>query len=161
MWDSFWPQIWVELVGALLGAIATVAIAYVTYLLSRRHRETQALNALVGYLNHRRALVPIEDLRSVPDAKESDDFARVSSSVSAVRDEVHRTRGQVRPVEGLQTPLADMIRACNRYLETTAIAPEEYWFHLMQLRSELIRHVGAIALAKRNVRPLEPGGGAL
>lgn len=161
MWDSFWPQILVEFVGALFGAIATVAIAYGTYLLSRMHRETQALNALISYLNHRRSLAPLQNLRSVPMAEESDDYAQVSSSVLAVRDEVHRTRAEVRPVERLQTPLADMIRACNRYLETSALTPDEYWFHLMELRSVLVRNVGVICSAKRNVRALEPGGGAL
>lgn len=160
MWGSFWPQLWVEFVGAFFGAVATVAIAYATFLLSRRHRETQALNSLIGYLNHRRALAPIENLQRIPNAEQSGDFARASSSVLAMRDEMHRARNEVRPVEGLQTPLAEMIRACNQYLEISASNPDDYWFHLMRLRSELSRGVSALAQEKRKVSALEPGGGA-
>lgn len=157
MWDTFIPDLIVTAIGAAL----TVAIAAVTFVASRRYRETQALNLFVQELHHRRALIRIDTLMEVQNAEQSDDFARVNASVLSIRDAIKDARGLSRPVPNIQVPLSGMTSACNRYLELASRHPGRYWFFLMDLRAEMATQVEALAQANRRVTSLEPGAGSL
>ncbi|RFA15606.1 hypothetical protein B7R22_06565 [Subtercola boreus] len=97
MGESFGPDLVVSIIGAVFGSVLTVAIALVTYLVQRRRSEGQALQSLINEIHHRRALIDHGEPRTVPDAAESDDYRRCTSSVISIRDEIRRTRDAVRP----------------------------------------------------------------
>ena len=155
MWDTFWPDVLV----AVIGAAFTVLIALITYLLRLRLEEKRALESLIGELHRRRALAPGPE-PIISAAASSADFARANASVSAMRDEIRRTRDRVRQVDSLQLPLSNMTRACNRYLEMSAASPPHYALLLGRLREELAKGVNDLTRARRGVTSLEPGGGA-
>jgi hypothetical protein len=156
MWQTFLPDLLVTFIGAVL----TVAIAFCTYLLNERRREKASLSALVGELHHRRALSLIENPMTVPDAEVLDDFVRANASILSVRDEIRRTRDIVKSSAALQEVLASMTRACNRYLESAAAEPDQYWYLLDDLRRHLADDVHRLVTLRPRVRALEPGSGA-
>jgi hypothetical protein len=160
MWETFWPDIVVAVVGAVLGSVLTVGIALATYFITIRHRENQALNALIKELHERRAVAPIASLREIPDAAELDDFNRANRSVISMRDEISRTRQLVGQSPEVQQPLSEMKRACNRFLDRASAAPQRYWFLLDELRRELSEGVHRLTSARKQLPRLEPGGGA-
>lgn len=155
MWDTFIP----DLLVALVGAVLTVLIAFVTYKVNARVDETKALNSLIEELHRRRALAPGDD-QPIPGAAQSDDFVRANASVLSMREEIRTTRDRVRQLQLAQLPLSEMTRACNRYLEMSAIAPERYARLLGELRKDLDRQVRALAATRRRVPHLVPGDGA-
>ena len=157
MWETFVPDLIVTVIGAAL----TVAIAAVTFVLSRRYRETQALNLLVQELHHRRALARIDALMEIQNAEQSDDFARVNASVLSIKEAIREARGLSRPVPGVQVPLSGMTSACNRYLELASRRPSRYWFFLTELRAEITAQVRELSRMNRRVAELEPGAGSL
>jgi hypothetical protein len=156
MWQTFWPDVLV----AVIGAVLTVAIAYLTYLLSVRRTEKQALNSLINEFHHRRAISPRTALGPVERAAEKDDFLRANLSVLNMRDEIRRTRDAVRSIADLHDPLSQMTRACNNYLETSAREPDRYLYLLDDLRKELSSSLHRLAVTRRGVRVYEPGQGA-
>lgn len=160
MWNTFWPDLLVAVLGAIVGSVLTVAIAFGTYLLQRRVRESQALRTLVEELHHRRAVAPISDVRDVPVAGGTDDFKHVNLSILDIRDRVRLTREQVRPESSAQRSLSRMTRACNRYLEVSAQRPEKYLHELMVLRAELWGSVQEVAGLSRSIDALKPGEAA-
>ncbi|MGD8166662.1 hypothetical protein ACEXOS_005525 [Herbiconiux sp. P16] len=160
MWETFWPDILVAIVGAIFGSMLTVGIALGTFFITFRRREDQALGALIKELHERRAVAQIGTLREIPEAAILDDFARANRSVISLRDEIGRTRDLVGPTADLQAPLSAMRRACNRYLETSSVLPERYWYLLDDLRVELSAGVHDLAKVRRRLPRLEPGGGA-
>jgi hypothetical protein len=157
VWDTFIPDLIVTVIGAAL----TVAIAAVTFVVSRRYRETRALNLLVQELHHRRALVQIDTLMEVHNAEQSDDFARVNASVLTIRDAIKETRSLSRSLASVQVPLSGMTSACNRYLELASRHPSRYWFFLMDLRDDIATQVEKLAHANRRIESLDPGAGSL
>lgn len=154
MWLTFWPDVLV----AVIGAVLTVAIAFSTYLLRLRLQEKRALQSLINQLHRRRAFAGRAVV--IRGARDSDDFKRASSSVSNVRDEIRRTRDDVRRLDDLQRPLSDMTRACNRFLELSDAMPDHYAIQLSDLRQELFASITELARVRSSVRALEPGGGA-
>lgn len=156
MWQTFWP----DLLVAIFGAFLTVATAYVTYLLSVRRREKQALNSLIYEFHHRRAVAPRANLRTVECAAETDDFLRANLSVLSMRDEIRRTRDVVRPIIELHGCLSELTRACNNYLESSAQHPGQYLYLLDELRNELSSKTHKLAATRRGVHVREPGEGA-
>jgi hypothetical protein len=113
MWESFWPDIVVAVVGAVIGSVLTVGIAVATYFITIRHRENQALNALVRELHERRAIAPIASPREIPGAAELDDYDRANRSVVSMRDEISRTRELVGQSPEVQLSLSEMKRTWN------------------------------------------------
>jgi hypothetical protein len=160
MWNTFWPDLWVAIIGAMVGSVLTVAIALITYRMQRRANEKHALRLLVDEIHRRRAFSPIADVRLVPVAQELDDFNNVNASVLDIRDRVRLAREQTRPQSGAQKPLSDMTRACNRYLQATARRPDRYLHDLMSLRNSLWESIQEIAGEVRGVPALEPAGAA-
>ncbi|WP_311260491.1 hypothetical protein [Microbacterium sp. WCS2018Hpa-9] len=156
MWDSFWP----DLVVALVGALLTVATAVVTYGLKIHLDEKRAIRSLINELHRRRALRPANE-RVVVGAAGSDDYVRVNSSIASIRDEIRRTRDRVRQVDRLQRPLSDMTRACNQYLTLSAATPDAYVVLVGDLRRALTSSVQELAQRRRGVIALEPGVGTL
>lgn len=160
MWSTFWTDLLVAVIGAILGSFFTVLIAWTTYCLQRRINEGHALRLLVDEIHRRRSFVPITNIRNVPGAGRSDDFYRVNSSVLDIRDRIRLTREQTRPESPAQRHLSDMTRDCNRYLEATARQPDRYMHDLMSLRNNLWEGIREIAVEIPHVPALEPGGGA-
>lgn len=160
MWNTFGPDVLVAIIGAAVGAVLTVAVALFTFLASRRYRETQALNALVDQLHHRRAFAPISALQLVPDAATNPDFVRANASILSVKEEIRRTRESVRPVKALQEPLSRMTSACNLYLELGAYDPTQYWYLLTDLTLSMREEIEALGRAKRGIHAKDPGGAA-
>lgn len=154
MWMTFWPDVLV----ACIGAVLTVGIAFATYKLNERREELRSLNSLVGELHRRRALagqaVVIEGARDNPD------FMRANSSILSIRDDIRRTRDNVRQILPIQEPLSRMSRACNYYLEVSEADPDEYANLLVGLQRDLHRAVQDIVASRRGVDSLEPGAGA-
>lgn len=160
MSSTFWADLLIAVIGAILGSFLTVLSAWITYRLQRRSNEKHALRLLVDEIHRRRAFVPIANVRNVPGAEESDDFNKVNSSVLDIRGRIRVAREQTRPESGAQKPLADMTSACNRYLQATARQPDRYVHDLMALRSNLWENIQKIAGEVRGVPALEPAGGA-
>lgn len=155
MWTTFWPDLLVAVIGALL----TVGIAYATYILNVRSNEQRALTSLIMELHHRRAFTG-QAVR-VDDAHELEDYAHSNASVLNIKDEVRRARDNVRALPALQEPLSRMTRDCNIYLETVQQDPDTYVIELIRLRDELLKSIKRLALARKSLAILEPGGGAL
>lgn len=155
MWTTFWP----DLLVALVGAVLTVVIAAATYLANRRLGETRAINALIREIHGRRVLT-VGKPRVIRGAAKLDDYRWAAASVLSLRDEVRRTRDQVREMAKLQEPLSRMARACNRFLEESAYDPDTYAILAADLRDALTAEVHALSLARRGVRVLSPGEGA-
>ncbi|WP_368496906.1 hypothetical protein [Herbiconiux sp. A18JL235] len=156
MWDSFWTDVLVAVIAAAL----TGAIAYVTYKVSFRRVERQAVSALIRQLNERRAFYPVSDPWEVPNARTSDDYERVSASVVSARREIDNTRRSVGQRE-IEKSLTSMKRACNRYLERSAATPDRYVILLMELRTELAKEIRSMRSVRRGLPEGEPGDGAL
>lgn len=156
MWTTFLP----DLLVAVIGAVLTVVIALITFMIQRRRTEDGLLRGLISDIHRRRAFTPIAELRVIPDAKAQPDFDRASRSVLALRDEIKRTRNGIRGDRDVQSHLSDMTRACNRYLEESERTPDNYWQHLMTLRGQLNSSIERIA-AQSNVKALAAGEAAL
>lgn len=149
---------WLNVLVALIGALLTVIIAYVTYLLNLHRNERRALTSLVSELHHRRAFSGGAVLNS--NARELADYARANASVLSIKDEIRRTRDSVRVIPALQGPLSLMTRACNTYLERAESDPDSYAIGLIELRAELHSEIRKLAEYRRGVPTLVPGCGA-
>lgn len=160
MWNTFWPDFWIAIIGAVVGSGLTVGIALITYRLQRRSNEKHSLRMLVDEVHRRRAFAVIANVRDVPGAQELDDFHNVNASVLDLRDRIRLAREQTRPESGAQKPLSDMTRACNRYLHATARQPDRYLHDLMSLRNNLWQSIQEIAAEVRGVPALESAGAA-
>ncbi|WP_147284816.1 hypothetical protein [Kocuria rosea] len=160
MWNTFWPDLLIAFIGAVMGAVLTVGIALATYRVQLRSNEKHALRLMVEEIHHRRAFTLIENVRVVPGAQELVDFKKVNSSVLDVRERIRLAREQTRPESGAQGPLSDMTSACNRYLRATARHPDGYMHELMSLRGSLWKNIQKIAEEIRGVPALEPAGAA-
>ncbi len=155
MWNTFWPDVLV----ALIGAVLTIATGAGAFAITRRLAETRALNALTRELHHRRAL-KISARREIPDAQELDDYHRLTASVLTMRDEIRHARDASGSSDDVQEPLAAMTRACNLYLELSAASPERYWILADDLRQALRKELVKVTSKRRGVTMREPGGGA-
>jgi hypothetical protein len=156
MWETFWPDVLVAVIGALL----TVVIAYGTFLIQQARQEKQVLRGLINDLHHRRALA-ITRPQEIPNAVHGKDFQRASLSVIDIRDHIRRVRDQVRQDRATVDVLSDMIRACNRYLEESEGTPDFYAFLLKTLSEDLNDGVDEISRIARGVRALQPGSSAV
>lgn len=155
MWDTFWPDTLVAVIGASL----TVAIAYCTFLIQQSRQEKQVFRGLINDLHHRRAL-SIGHPQRIPGAEERKDFQRASMSVIDVRDHVRRARDQIRQDSPTQKSLSDKIRACNRYLEESEAAPDFYGFHLKELSQDLDESISEISQRVSGIEALPAGAAA-
>ena len=153
MWTTFLPDILV----AVFGAALTVAIAFLTVRRQQRQAERNELNGLIRDLHHRRALCPVDDPGLVPGAKDLDDFKHANLSVLDIRNQAKLSGREILPDSPAQTPLSQIISACNEYLENSMYAPDEYYFGLMELRGSIHKCVKAIAATDAKVTALEPG----
>lgn len=160
MWDTFLPDLVVALIGALVGALLTVAIAYGTFLMQQARQERHVVRGLINDLYHRRALA-VTTPQEIPDAEERKDFERAGLSVIDIRDHIRRVRDQVRQDTQTVDALSNMIRACNRYLEVSEGQPILYALLLKKLQEDLEEGVTKIAERVRGVDALPPGRGAL
>ncbi|GLJ79691.1 hypothetical protein [Microbacterium imperiale] len=158
MWETFWPDVLVAVIGAALGAVLTVLIAAITYVISVRRQELRSLNDLIDDLHHRRAFDTGPGL--IPGARASEDYARANRSVISARNEIRQARRGVRFNAKLREPLKRMTQACNEYLDAAEWEPDAYALHVVELRAALMDDIRRIAAARRGVRALEPGGGA-
>lgn len=154
------PDLVVALIGALVGALLTVAIAYGTFLMQQARQEKQVVRGLITDLYHRRALA-VRTPQEISNAGERKDFERVGLSVIDIRDHIRRVRDQVRQDTETVDALSNMIRACNRYLEGSEGEPNFYVFLLQTLQKDLEEGVSQIAERVRGVDALAPGRGAV
>lgn len=155
MWDSFWP----DLLVALIGGAVTVFVAFVTYLARSGLQERRLLQSLIDELHRRRALSVVNP-EPIPDAEDRPDFLRANASVLSMKEEVRMARNGVRKIASLQDPLSAMTRACNQYLELSALHPSDYALLLAELQGHLAKSVLDLATARPGVRALTPGAGA-
>ncbi|CAN5508379.1 hypothetical protein BH09ACT4_BH09ACT4_03000 [soil metagenome] len=143
-----------DLIVAGVGALATVALALLTFLVGRSIAKTRALNLLVMDINERRAFVAKPE--RVRGGKDLDDQKWATESVLKCRDEISRTRRDYGFGRRVHRALDAMRRSCNHYLENTGGDPDGYRIHLTQLRLDL--NAGIDDLARRPcVRKLEAG----
>lgn len=152
MWDNFWPDVLVTVIGAVL----TVAIAYGTFLVQQRRTEKQVLTNLIHDLHHRRALRDFT-ARYVRGASKSADFQRTSTSVLEVREQIRTARNSLPPRSKASPLLSKMLVACNKHLSESARDPQGYQQHLLDLRRSLGNEVNAICSRVRGLKALEPG----
>lgn len=155
MWDNFWADV----VVAVIGAVLTVGIAYGSFCLQQRHKEKRVLRHVIWDLQHRRALA-IGDPVEIPDAAMRDDYKRASLSVVDIRDRLRQAVDQVRPNSKAQARLSEMIAACHHYLEDSDAFPNFYALHLGELQQDLHEGVLGIANEVRGVKASEPGSSA-
>lgn len=155
MWNSFWP----DLIIALIGALFTVAIAYGTYCFEQRRTELGALRELINDIHHRRSVADFHP-KVVPDARDLPDFQWAGMSVVEIKDIAKRTKNHARPDSKVQATLSSMVSACNRYLEESEISPDCYQYLLGSLRTELTECMAQIAHNRKGIEGLEAGGAA-
>lgn len=155
MWTTFWPDVLV----ALVGAVITVAIALATYLCGRHVSGTHALTALVDELHHRRAL-RVRDTSRLRLAAELDDFKWAGQSVLAMKGDIRVARHANLHSSKASESLAKMTKACNFYLELSHEDPENYRKLLEDLRRALSKCVQELADGRRGVDYVDPGAGA-
>ena len=160
MLNTFWPDFWVAIIGAVVGPVLTVTIALITYQMQRRNNEKHALRLLVDEIYHRRAFAVIADVGDAPGAQKLDDFHNVNASVLDIRDRICLAREQARPESSAQKLLSGMPRVCNRYLQATARQPDRYLHDLMSLRDNLWQCLRNIAGEVRGVQALGPAAAA-
>lgn len=158
MWETFGPDVFVAVIGAALGAVLTVLIAVMTYVISVRRQERQSLNDLIDDLHHRRAFDTYPE--AIPGARATEDYARVNRSVISSRNEIRQARRGVRFDAKLREPLKRMTQACNEYLDAAEWEPDSYAIQVVELRAALTDEIRRIAAVRRGVQVLEPGGGA-
>ncbi|WP_298585289.1 hypothetical protein [uncultured Kocuria sp.] len=156
MWNTFWPDLLVTVIGAAL----TVAIAFGTYVVQRRVKERLALQKLIAVIHEKRAVEPIVGPQLMSGAGGLEDFQYVSSSILDLRDQIGLAREQVRPESPVQPHLSRMTRACNRYLESSSQRPAGYCYDLVSLREALWVSIKKISELSRSLEALEPGVGA-
>lgn len=156
MWNSFWSDALVTVIGAVLAACLTVYIAYRTFQVQERLTEKQVLTNLIHDLHHRRALRAINPIR-VPNAAETADFQRTRDSVLEVREWIRIARNSLPPASLANPTLSSMLVACNRHLSHSDRDPNAYQTTLMMLRKSL--HAGVVEVCSRvsGLEPLEPG----
>lgn len=155
MWDSFWPDV----VVALIGAVFTVIIAYVTYRVNASRQERAAVQSLIDELHYRRALRPNSG-RIIPSASTAVDFASVSASVRTMRVDIRSARDRARQDESVQRPLARMTKACNRFLTESRLDPSRYQILLGELTDELAKQVRELKKIQPQLTARQPGGGS-
>lgn len=155
MWDTFWPDVLVAVIGAFL----TVGIAYGTFLLQQRRTEKQVLTNLIHDLHHRRALRAFAAKRG-QGASESDDFKRTSAGVVEVREQIRTARNSLPPRSNASPTLSRMFVACNRHLSESSRDPDGYQIHLMTLRASLEAGVVETCSKVRGLEPMQPGAAA-
>lgn len=153
MWDTFWPDVLVTVIGAVL----TVAIAYGTFLVQQRRTEKQVLTNLIHDLHHRRALRAFTP-KYVAGASDLDDYKHTSSSVLEVREQIRTARNSLPPRSSTSPLLSKMLVECNRHLSKSGREPDRYQEHLIDLRTSLTCEVEEICSRVRGLKPLEPGG---
>lgn len=154
MWETFWPDVLVAVIGAGL----TVLIAVTTYVISVRRQELRSLNDLIDDLHHRRAFDTHPGV--IPGARSTEDYARVNRSVISARNEIRQARRGVRFDAKLREPLKRMTQACNEYLDAVEWEPDHYAIQVVELRAALTDEIRRVAAVRRGVHVLEPGGGA-
>ncbi|MFJ4208530.1 hypothetical protein ACIPY2_08730 [Paenarthrobacter sp. NPDC089675] len=155
MWDSFWADV----VVAVIGAVMTVGIAYGTFALQQRHNEMRVLRHLIWDIEHRRALaigIPVE----IPHARALDDYKRANLSVVDMRDRVRYSVDQVRPNSKAHEGLSKMTAACHHYLEDSHSDPDFYAFFLRDLQLALQLAIQGLASEFRGIEFREPGSSA-
>lgn len=157
--DAVFEFFWSDLIVAFVGAVLTILIAWGTFLLSRRRQEKQVVASLIRELHARRALAPSKSQARVRNAKRLPDYTRASASVLTMRDEIRRARDRIRPLLKFEEPLAEMSRACNRFLELSAVDPPNYTALLVALRYALAEQISQLSKAA-GVEYLAPGEGA-
>ena len=162
--DAFWGNLIVTVIGTFLGAGGAVMAAFLLRIGESRRNEIAALAGLIAELNLRRALAPnsgIMDSAHNPRASTTVDMERASHSVIDIRTRISVVRGSLRTKSLAFSPLNDMTRSCNLYLELSSAAPARYASALEALRDSLDNHVGTIAQAFRiDASELRPGLGA-
>lgn len=155
MWDSFWPDVII----ALIGAAFTVVIAYVTYRVNASRQERAAVQSLIDELHYRRALRPNSG-RIVPSAATEVDFASVSASIRTMRVDIRSARDRARQDESVQRPLARMTKACNRFLTEARLDPSQYQLLLGNLTADLADQVRELKRNQPRLTARHPGGGS-
>jgi hypothetical protein len=159
MWETFWPDVIVAVIGSVVGAILTIGIAYATFLFQQHRSEIQHFRGLIRDISTRRALT-VRSPKRIDNAVNEDSYRWANASVVEIREHIKRVRDHIAPDSGVHGILADMLRSCNRYLETSSADPDSYPFHLKALRDELTPAIQQIALTTKRVDALEPGSAA-
>ena len=92
--------------------------------------------------------------------RELNDYRYANASIRSIRDEIRHARDVLRALPALQKLLAQTTRACNRYLEWAEQDPDSYAIALTQLRDDLMEQIEKLAVQRRGLCALQPGGGA-
>ncbi|MFG6501949.1 hypothetical protein [Microbacterium sp. P05] len=154
MWDTFWPDVLV----AVIGALVTVLLGFLTYLGRVRLNEKRSLRSLVESVHRNRAFAG--EGVDMSGAGDLDDYRSAVASVAALREDILLAREHSRQLPKIEQPLSEMTRACDRFLENSETSPDDYAVDLESLEEELSLQLLKIERAVRGVKAKEPGGGA-
>ncbi|MBF4599218.1 hypothetical protein ITJ55_00180 [Frigoribacterium sp. VKM Ac-1396] len=133
-WNSFWPDLSVAFIAAIVGLVLAALIGYVSYRRDQRAKNRQLVANLADDLATRRAFTPTNPkLRKV-----GVDAYRCLQSVQQAQERLSQVRDQIRPDHELREILQEMILGCVTYKNAFEVAPREYVYDLMALRHELI-----------------------
>ncbi|WP_147360283.1 hypothetical protein [Clavibacter lycopersici] len=142
MWATFWPDILVATIGAML----TVAIGLITYLVQQRRSNEQLVRNLADDLAMRRAFMPISPSVTSP---LGDDPDRCRKSVQSAQAQIALIRDQIAPDHRLRALLQEMAAWTREFKSLNEADPERWQFALMEVRGELVVRLRAVERVMR------------
>jgi hypothetical protein len=137
MWGTFWSDILV----AALGAMLTVAIALITYRVQQRRSNEQLVRNLADDLAMRRAFMPISPFVTSPVGVDAD---RCRKSIQSAQSQISLIRDQIAPNHRLRALLQEMVAWAREFKSLNEADPERWQFALMEVRGELVARLRAI-----------------
>ena len=160
MWNTFWADVVVAVIGAVLTSGLAVWIALLTVKRELARRERDGVEQLIHEINSRRVLIDIHP-KLVLKARKRRDYERCALSVRYLRDLARSTRRDTRGNRNASDALGGLVSAFNRYLEDSELDPTRYQFHLMMARSAAISCGAEIQATLPSVPAIKPGSEAL
>jgi hypothetical protein len=151
MWTTFWPDLLIGVIGAVL----TVAIAVVSYRVQQRLANKQLVRNLADDLAIRRAF---EEITPFVSSLESIDGQQCRSSLESAQKQISAIRDQIAPDDQLRAVLQEMVAWSREFKNLTDANPDQWQFALMDVRAELVSRLRRIEKLMRLKEPLpEPG----
>jgi hypothetical protein len=151
MWTTFWPDL---LIG-VLGAVLTVAIAVVSYRVQQRLANKQLVRNLADDLAMRRAF---EEITPSVSSLESVDGQRCLSSLRSAQQQISAVRDQIAPDHQLRAVLQEMVAWSREFKNLTDENPYQWQIALMDVRAELVSRLRRIERLMRLKKRLpDPG----
>lgn len=130
---DFWQQLGTTIVGAFAGAGTALVTGFWVRMNEAKAKERAALNGLLLDLQLKRAFAADTPAR-VRRAAKITDYQQCKDSIYDSRKLIRDARLQLRPKSKAFNHLASMSAACNTYLHSARVRPDDYEFFLNELR---------------------------